>query len=183
MSRLSFVKSQTEIGIALRNCASQNVVESYKYTWLNFHSRGIPCRQEFQTIKHSLSFDEFALRNIKKTLIIVVYTIVRLYAPFHTRSLSSVLLPLLNETSFSTIHNRTLPPLTPDAKPPTNLSPSHHPRVRIIPYNYIRFGTTPSGLEIEIKLSCFYMDEREKERGKEKRTERDKRTRRRREIV
>lgn len=47
---------------------------------------------------------------------------------------------------------------------PTSPSPSRRPRVRIIPYNYIRFGTTPSGLEIEIKLSCFYTDGRERER-------------------
>lgn len=89
-----------------------------------------------------------------------------------------MLLPLLNETSFSTVHNRN-PPTS--LHPMPNLSPSHRPRVRIIPYNYIRFGTTPSGLEIEIKLSCFYTDERE--RGIEWRTERDERIRRWREIV
>lgn len=120
--------------------------------------------------------------NIKRTLIIVVYAIVRLYAPLpHTHALSSVLLllPLLNERLPSQPKPSHLS--APDAKPPTNLYPSHRPRVRIIPYNYIRFGTTPSGLEIEIKLSCFYTDERE--RGKEWRKERDERIRRRREIV
>lgn len=123
--------------------------------------------------------------NIKRTLIIVVYAIVRLHAPllpqlthfllcccypFRTRDF------LLNGSQPKPSHLS-----APDAKPPTSLYPSHRPRVRIIPYNYIRFGTTPSGLEIEIKLSCFYTDGRE--RGKEWRTERDERIRRRREIV
>lgn len=67
---------------------------------------------------------------------------------------------------------------------PTSFPLSSRLRVRIIPYNYIRFGTTPPGLEIEIKLSCFYAERRERERKKERermcRTERDKWIRRRR---
>lgn len=56
---------------------------------------------------------------------------------------------------------------------PISSRPSR-PRVRIIPYNYIRFGTTPSGLEIEIKLSCFYAIGKEEEGGKEWKTERER---------
>lgn len=68
----------------------------------------------------------------------------------------------------------------PNRLPTSLLLFSSRPRVRIIPYNYIRFGTTPPGLEIEIKLSCFYAKRRERERERMWRTERDERIRRRR---
>jgi len=121
------------------------------------------------------------VRNANGAPITAVYAIVRLHAP--PRPLSSAPpLPLLNETSSSTVHYRNppaarLPPLphAPDAKPPPNISSpppspvlSGRPRVRIIPYNYIRFATTPSGLEIEIKLSCFYAEARQTERERER---------------
>lgn len=126
------------------------------------------------------------MRNIKSMSTTVVYAIVRLYAPSftHTHPLSSApLLPFLNETSSLTrLTTETLPPLRTRCQ--TVYQPlllfSSRPRVRIIPYNYIRFGTTPPGLEIEIKLSCFYAERRERERERMWRTERDKRIRRRR---
>jgi len=125
------------------------------------------------------------LRNIKRTLIIMVYAIVRQYAPFRAHPLSSVLLlPLLNETSFSTVHNRNLPI---SLHPMPNRLPTFPPHAVLVSelFRIIIFVSErhPRGSKLKLSFLAFTRTtEREKERERETerkwRTERDERIRR-----
>ena len=118
--------------------------------------QGIPRRQEFRAIKHSLSFDEPASSCVtpKGEPITADYAVVRLHAVTPS--------PLILNENFLLADSGSRLTLS------LSFSPLPLPRVRIIPYNYIRFGTIPSGHEIEIELSC----DRWQERTKTNRTQR-----------
>lgn len=125
--------------------------------------------------------------NIKRTLIIVVYAIVRLYAPLLpqlTHFLLCCCYPFrTRETSFSTVHNRN-PPTSRHPMP--NRLPTSTPLTVLVSelFRIIIFVSErhPRGSKLKLSFLAFTRM-KERERGKEWRTERDERIRRRREIV
>lgn len=98
----------------------------------------------------------------------MVYAIVRLYASSHTYLLSSVLLlPLLNESSFSTAHNRN--PLT-SLHPMPNRLPTSPPLAVLVSelFRIIIFVSErhPRGSKLKLSFLAFTW-KGERERGNE----------------